>query len=56
MKTINHKDAMNCRQYERLILVETAIHRVSCLNLINKSAGGYPGHLSCWDRIPADFR
>ncbi|MEH1821293.1 MAG: hypothetical protein V7L31_19790 [Nostoc sp.] len=55
MKTINHKDAINRRQDERLI-VKTAIYHVSCLNLITKSAGGYPGYPSCWDRIPADFR
>ncbi|MGF1933834.1 MAG: hypothetical protein RM347_005465 [Nostoc sp. ChiQUE02] len=30
---INHdKDAINRRQDERLIIVETAIHRVPCLN------------------------
>ncbi len=28
----HHKDAINRRQDERLIIVETAIHRVSCLN------------------------
>jgi hypothetical protein len=32
MKILDHKDAINCRQDERLIIVETAIHRVSCLN------------------------
>ncbi|MEH2225378.1 hypothetical protein [Nostoc sp.] len=26
------KDAINRRLYKRLIVVETAIHRVSCLN------------------------
>ncbi|QMS90836.1 hypothetical protein HUN01_25860 [Nostoc edaphicum CCNP1411] len=31
--TLNHhKDAINRHQDERLIIVETAIHRVSCLN------------------------
>ncbi|MEH1778993.1 hypothetical protein [Nostoc sp.] len=34
MKTIDRKDAINRRQDERLILVETAIHRVSCLNRV----------------------
>ncbi|MEH1770659.1 hypothetical protein [Nostoc sp.] len=28
----HHKDAINRRQHERLIIVKTAIHRVSCLN------------------------
>ncbi|MEH2109549.1 MAG: hypothetical protein V7K43_25515 [Nostoc sp.] len=28
----HHKDTINLRQDERLIIVETAIHRVSCLN------------------------
>jgi hypothetical protein len=28
----HHKNAINRRQDERLIIVETAIHRVSCLN------------------------
>jgi hypothetical protein len=32
MKILNHKDAINRRQDERLIIVETAIYRVSCLN------------------------
>jgi hypothetical protein len=40
MKILDHKDAINRRQDERLIIVltailiivETAIHRVSCLN------------------------
>jgi hypothetical protein len=31
MKII-HKDAMNRRLYEGLIIVETAIYRVSCFN------------------------
>ncbi|MCL6753866.1 hypothetical protein KBT16_23975, partial [Nostoc sp. CCCryo 231-06] len=35
----NHdKDAINRRLYKRLIIVETAIHRVSCLN---RTAAGY---------------
>ncbi|MEH1770167.1 MAG: hypothetical protein V7L30_27780 [Nostoc sp.] len=32
MKIINLKDAINRRLYKRLIIVETPIHRVSCLN------------------------
>ncbi len=32
MKILDHKDAMNRRQHKRLIIVEMAIHRVSCLN------------------------
>ncbi|MEH2025108.1 hypothetical protein [Nostoc sp.] len=28
----HHKDAINYCQNEKLIIVETAIHRVSCLN------------------------
>ncbi|MCW5316374.1 hypothetical protein GTQ43_21900 [Nostoc sp. KVJ3] len=28
----HHKDAINRRQDEKMIIVETAIHRVSCLN------------------------
>ncbi|MCC5609675.1 hypothetical protein LC612_23580 [Nostoc sp. CHAB 5834] len=32
MKIIDHKSAINRRQDERLIIVETAIHRVYCLN------------------------
>ncbi|MFN6540279.1 MAG: hypothetical protein RM021_028565 [Nostoc sp. EkiNYC01] len=28
----SHKDAINRRLYKRIILVETAIYRVSCLN------------------------
>ncbi|MEH2195421.1 MAG: hypothetical protein V7K98_22655 [Nostoc sp.] len=28
----HHKDAINRRLYEKMIIVETAIHRVSCLN------------------------
>jgi hypothetical protein len=28
----HHKDAINRRLYEGLIIVETAIYRVSCLN------------------------
>jgi hypothetical protein len=32
MKILDHKDAINRRLYQRMIIVETAIHRVSCLN------------------------
>ncbi|MBN3960404.1 hypothetical protein [Nostoc sp. NMS8] len=32
MKILDRKDAINRRQDERLIIVETAIHRVSYLN------------------------
>ncbi|MDZ8263846.1 hypothetical protein [Nostoc sp. ChiQUE01b] len=32
MKIIDRKDTIDRRQDERLIIVETAIHRVSCLN------------------------
>ncbi|MEH1785611.1 MAG: hypothetical protein V7L23_08470 [Nostoc sp.] len=32
MKILDHKDAINRRQDEELIIVETAIYRVSCLN------------------------
>jgi hypothetical protein len=32
MKILDRKDPINRRQDERLIIVETAIHRVSCLN------------------------
>ncbi|WP_292875850.1 hypothetical protein [Nostoc sp. NMS1] len=32
MKILDRKDARNRRQNERQIIVETAIHRVSCLN------------------------
>ncbi|MEH2035493.1 hypothetical protein [Nostoc sp.] len=32
MKILDRKDAINSHQDERLIIVETAIHRVSCLN------------------------
>ncbi len=32
MKILDYKDTINRRQDERLIIVETAIHRVSCLN------------------------
>ncbi|MEH1764874.1 MAG: hypothetical protein V7L27_13955 [Nostoc sp.] len=32
MKIIDHKDAINRRQDKELIIVETAIYRVSCLN------------------------
>ncbi|MEH1781971.1 MAG: hypothetical protein V7K67_19075 [Nostoc sp.] len=32
MKILDHKDAINHRQDEELIIVETAIYRVSCLN------------------------
>ncbi|WP_375471401.1 hypothetical protein [uncultured Nostoc sp.] len=32
MKIINFKDAINRRLYKRMIIVETAIHRISCLN------------------------
>ena len=32
MKIIDIKDAINRRLYEGLIIVETAIYRVSCLN------------------------
>ncbi|MEH1916785.1 hypothetical protein [Nostoc sp.] len=32
MKILDRKDAINHRQDERLIIVETAIHRVSCLD------------------------
>ncbi|MEJ6482467.1 hypothetical protein N0Y54_14230 [Nostoc punctiforme UO1] len=28
----HHKDAINCRLYNKQFFVETAIHRVSCLN------------------------
>ncbi|MEA5602158.1 hypothetical protein [Nostoc sp. UHCC 0252] len=28
----HHKDAINRRLYKRMIIVETAIHRVFCLN------------------------
>ncbi len=33
MKILDHNEAINPRQDKRLIIVETAIHRVSCLNL-----------------------
>jgi hypothetical protein len=32
MKILDRKNAMNRRQDEGLIIVETAIHRVCCLN------------------------
>ncbi len=32
MKILDRKDAINRRLYGKLIIVETAIHRVSCLN------------------------
>ncbi|MEH1923691.1 hypothetical protein [Nostoc sp.] len=32
MKILDHKDAMNRRLYQKLIIVGTAIHRISCLN------------------------
>ncbi|MEA5628015.1 hypothetical protein [Nostoc sp. UHCC 0251] len=32
MKILAHKYAINRRQDKRLIIVETAIHRVSCLS------------------------
>ncbi|MFN6539925.1 MAG: hypothetical protein RM021_026750 [Nostoc sp. EkiNYC01] len=32
MKILSHKDAINRRLYERIIIVETAIYRVSYLN------------------------
>ncbi|MEA5602535.1 hypothetical protein [Nostoc sp. UHCC 0252] len=32
MKILDRKDAINRRLYKGLIIVETAIHRVSCLN------------------------
>ncbi|WP_334703600.1 hypothetical protein [Nostoc sp.] len=32
MKILDRKDAINHRQDERLIIVKTAIHRVSCLD------------------------
>jgi hypothetical protein len=32
MKILDHKDAINRRQDEGLILVKTAIYRVSCFN------------------------
>ncbi len=32
MKILDRKDVINRRQDERLIIVETAIHHVSCLN------------------------
>ncbi|WP_257797997.1 hypothetical protein [Nostoc edaphicum] len=32
IEILARKDAINRRQDERLIIVETAIHRVSCLN------------------------
>ncbi|MBG1268765.1 hypothetical protein [Nostoc sp. WHI] len=32
MKILNRKDAINRRHDERLIIAETAIYRVSCLN------------------------
>ncbi|MEH1924747.1 hypothetical protein [Nostoc sp.] len=32
MKIIDRKDPINRRQDERLIIVKTATHRVSCLN------------------------
>jgi hypothetical protein len=32
MKILDHKSAINRRQYEGLIIVLTAIYRVSCLN------------------------
>ncbi|WP_190240894.1 hypothetical protein [Nostoc sp. 'Peltigera membranacea cyanobiont' 210A] len=32
MKILDYKNAISHRQDERLIIVETAIHRVSCLN------------------------
>ncbi|MCW5313863.1 hypothetical protein GTQ43_08600 [Nostoc sp. KVJ3] len=32
MEILERKDAINRRQDEKIIIVETAIHRVSCLN------------------------
>jgi hypothetical protein len=32
MKIMDHKDAINRRLYKGLIIVKTAIYRVSCLN------------------------
>ena len=32
MEILDRKDAINRRQDEKMIIVETAIHRVSCLN------------------------
>ncbi|MBN3944422.1 MAG: hypothetical protein V7L21_20895 [Nostoc sp.] len=32
MKILDHKDAINRRQDERLIIIEVVIHHVSCLN------------------------
>ncbi|MEH1769721.1 MAG: hypothetical protein V7L27_32385 [Nostoc sp.] len=32
MKILDHKDAMNRHLYQKLIIVGTAIHRISCLN------------------------
>ncbi|MBW4677612.1 MAG: hypothetical protein KME52_27520 [Desmonostoc geniculatum HA4340-LM1] len=32
MKILDHKDAINRRLYNNQSFVETAIHRVSCLN------------------------
>jgi hypothetical protein len=43
MKILDHKSAINRRQYQGLTIVETAIYRVSCLNRIlhSKSVAGY---------------
>ncbi|MGJ5628906.1 hypothetical protein [Nostoc sp. CALU 1950] len=35
-----YEDAINRRLYKRLIIVETAIHRVSC---VNRTVLGYEG-------------
>ncbi|WP_375496333.1 hypothetical protein [uncultured Nostoc sp.] len=43
MKILDHKDAINHRQDEELIIVETAIYHVSCLNRTVLGAGGQGG-------------
>ncbi|MHC5767762.1 MAG: hypothetical protein ACYTXI_19490 [Nostoc sp.] len=44
MKILEPKDPINRRQDERLIIVETVIHRVSCLNVLifNSALRYYP--------------
>ncbi|WP_265275158.1 hypothetical protein [Nostoc sp. KVJ3] len=41
MEILERKDAINRRQDEKMIIVETAIYRVSCLN---QTVLGVPSH------------
>ncbi|MCL6753875.1 hypothetical protein KBT16_24020 [Nostoc sp. CCCryo 231-06] len=55
MKILDRKDAISRCLYQRLIIVETAIYRVSCLNrtvLRVEAVSNRPFSYSCATQVP----